>query len=236
MTTTTTVASVNMQVEVPGPEAEAGLRAALEGVDAAGLQEWGRNRNRILRKLRDFSWHRPLRGGGPVVVRKSRYRHIKTRARMLVGAGRVDRVKGRRTLLGPSWATVSTYHDTLLGCITDIIDVHLTAGVQKGKTGYRHDRPKRVRRHKRERRALARLVRERLALGHRVYVVGDTNYHDMHIPGLVSCWDGRPTIGTEGSRTIDIIAGPYMASHVDVVESASDHDHPRATYLEGAPS
>ena len=84
-------------------------------------------------------------------------------------------------------------------------NIHLTAGVQHGKNGYRHDKAsaRRVARHRNERDRLERMVERDQARGHDVEVYGDSNFHKMPIPGLRGWWAVEPDAGTFGDRAID---------------------------------
>ncbi|MBP6526229.1 MAG: hypothetical protein KA249_12560, partial [Dermatophilaceae bacterium] len=99
-------------------------------------------------------------------------------------------------------------------------------------TGYRKDRAHRprVRRHKREVRRIARVARNQRRKGREVYVLGDTNYASLVIPGLISCWQGRPDVGTLGSRAVDHIYATSPANKVRTIATPSDHDAVAATY------
>lgn len=188
-----------------------------ERADVIALQEWGHGRNHLLREtgtvaigpwLRKpkqrgpFTWARGRVGGGPIGVRNSLgWDLLSARAKMLVGPGRMDPAPGRRTWLGPSWATVTRWRRPD-GRVVVLINVHLTAGVQQGKDRYRSDRPARVARHKAERRALERLLTKHRAKGRIVEVYGDSNYHWMSVPGLTPWWVETGG-GTLGARAID---------------------------------
>jgi hypothetical protein len=241
--------------------AEAGLRRTLAApagdqlVDLVGLQEWaGGARNRILRKLgpatffptfrrllrraerkatSGYGWARPALGGPWVGYRAARYVPLFVRSKTLAPAGRLERVPGFRSLLGASKVTVAGFHDLEEDRDTVVVNGHLTRHVQKGR-GYRKNLPKTVARHKRERRALGRVIGYHEKRGRRVYVTVDGNYDGLELEGLVPCWQGHPlpeTGGTLGnSRRVDIIFGPDEAREVLVIPTASDHDAVVAGY------
>ena len=79
-------------------------------------------------------------------------------------------------------------------------------------------------------RRLTRLVRRQLLLGRRVYVAGDTNWDEMPLPPLVSCWSDRRPIGTLGRRTVDVIYAEQAASKVRTLDVGSDHRAVIASY------
>jgi hypothetical protein len=214
-----------------------------------GVQEWAgpkpdltdltRRRRAIDDLLMDatsrtfYKFGRP-KGGGPLVWDSSRYDLQKLYTEQLVGPGFVGHLTGRRDRLGPSLATVGVFVDEVLDEDAALVDVHLTAEVQKGK-GYRTDPDHllRVLRHRRERRALRLLVRRLRRERIRVYVTGDTNYDGMTLPPLISCWVGHPdqeAAGTLGSRTPDYVYGPQRAASVMRIPTRSDHDAVVATY------
>lgn len=233
--------TANFLVTLDGPKVSQRL-AVLAGVcDVLALQEWGPNRNQMLDDLgrlvkwprlrpikpRDeWTFHRPRLGGGPIGVRNSfGETAISCRAVMLAGPGRVDQVDGRRTNLGPSWATrlKSRRAD---GSIVVRYNVHLTAGVQVGKSGYREDRPLRVARHRHEERpSLNRRVERDLEHGYDVEVYGDVNFHQMYVHRLVSWWAVRPHEGTLGPRAIDGIWTGRRPESVTFLPALVDHEH-----------
>lgn len=210
--------SANILVTLDGPAVERRLGDLVERCDVLALQEWPRGRNRLLaalgrllvwpRILRpkprgEWTFHRPRLGGGPIGVRNGLgERALSCKAVALVGPGRMDPAPGRRTLLGPSWAT-RLKSERPDDSIVVRYNIHLTASVQHGKVGYRKDHPKRVARHKAERRALERRIARDHAKGYDVEVYGDVNFHHMPIAGLRGWWPVRPDAGTFGDRAID---------------------------------
>lgn len=187
------------------------------------LQEWPGNRNRLLaaagqlihwprrpgaRKFKprgEWTFHRSRLGGGPIGVRNDQGETPLTfKTKILAGPGFVGRMPGKRSVLGPTRATKlkSRRAD---GSIVVRYCIHLTAGVQEGKVGYRTDPAarRRVARHKRERAKLERLVARDHRRGHDAEVMGDPNFHHMPIEGLTGWWDLAPDAGTFGARAID---------------------------------
>lgn len=253
---TTRVATCNMFNGLPIADAEVGLRSVLQvpdgkQTDIIGLQEWGgAARNNLLRSkfgqlsilpqarkwtplpnvarpVPGYFWARSLLGGGPIGFNSNRFELRFVLARVLVGPGRVDVAKGYRTNLGPSWATVATAFDNLIEDHVTVINFHLTTHVEAGGK-YRPECPLRALRHQKERAALTALAGYHLGTGRRVYVTGDTNFHRMPLPPLVSAFDvlpAKPTGGTLGTRRIDEVYGKHAPVGVQEVESESDHDH-----------
>lgn len=218
--------TANVLVDLNSPRVVARLDRLTDRCDVLALQEWPGGRNGMLndlgrllrwawmRRLRtnrpargEWTFHRARAGGGPIGVRNDLgERALRCKAVMLAGPGYVGRSPGRksRAILGPSWATrlKSRRPD---GSIVIRYVIHLTAGVQAGKAGYRHDEAsaRRVARHRNERDRLERLVERDQARGHDVEVYGDTNYHQMRIPGLYGWWGLEPDAATFRGRAID---------------------------------
>lgn len=229
------IGTANIKDTLGDADVETSLRLWLdEGVELGGLQEFGKQRDHILAKMaktRHLAFGRGEQGGGPLVYNPTRYgllRPIKTKT--LVGGGIVGRLPGRRSKLGPSFATLGVFHDEILGERVTLISAHLTAEVQQGK-GYRTDKAHRarVRRHKAEVRALRRLERRRRLLGNRVLVVMDSNFDGLELPPLTSCWDNRRG-ATLGSRAVDLVFAPQAAESVKTVATKSDHRAVVAVY------
>lgn len=228
------VATANVYSGVTLHQAKAAVTRILDPTDgltgrvnALGLQEWGRGRDRILRRLTGYTHRRSILGGGPIVLDTTRYRVIRHRAHVLAAPGRVDKSPGRRRFLGPSLATVVIAHDTALDEEVTFVNYHLTAEVQAGGD-YRRDRPLRVARHRREVARLERLIARQQAKGRTVYAMGDSNYHGLRLRRLTSAWatpKARALGGTHagGSRQIDDVYGPGPAE-VAIVRIPGDHD------------
>lgn len=224
-------ATANILVTLKGPDVELRLRDLTNRSDVLALQEWPAGRNGMLDNLGrllmwplpsrssqprgEWTFHRARLGGGPIGVRNELGETaLSCRAVMLARPGRVDKVAGRRTLLGPSWCTrlKSRRPD---GSIVVRYNIHLTAGIQIGKTGYRTDRPKRVARHRhQERPSLNRRVVRDLERGFDVEVYGDSNFHQMYVDRLVGWWAIEPTEATLGNRAID---GVWTSRRPDIV-------------------
>ena len=230
------IGTINVFKGLSRKQARAAVQRMLDEADAFGVQEWRRGPSRAgLLRRHGRKARRPLRGGGPVSVRKSRFDLLKVRTAVLHPAGPVDKPphgKKRRRRLGKSKATLGFCYDRVLEQHALLINFHLTAGVQRGKGEYRHDQPLRVVRHRRERRALEDLADRYRRKGWVVYAVGDTNFHGLRLKGFTSCWQGNANIGTLGHRAVDCVFAPEAASDVETYASDSDHKAVVATYFE----
>jgi hypothetical protein len=252
---TTTRGTANLLVTLSVLRVTARFRTLTRRCHVLALQEWPGTRNRLLaaagqlilwprrpgaRKFKvkgDWTFHRSRLGGGPIGVRNDLGETpISCRATILAGPGYVGRSPGRksRAVLGPSYAT--KLKTRLPGGRTKVrYNIHLTAGVQAGKDGYRKDAAsaRRVARHRNERDKLERMVERDLAKGRDVEVYGDTNFHHMPIPGLVGWWPVEPDAGTFGDRAIDgiwtsekpddvqLLAPLIRGEHCSVITKAS---------------
>lgn len=204
--------TANVLVGLTAPHVAARLRVLANRTDVLALQEWPRSRDYLTRDLVPWTFRRPLVGGGPIGVRRELGETVVScRAVLLAGPGYVGRSPGRksRAILGPSIATrlKSRRPD---GTVVVRYNIHLTAGVQASRYGYRTDKAasRRVARHRRERDRIEWLVDRDHARGRVVEVYGDTNFHHMHIPGLVGWWRSpdlaaNPGAPTFGGRAID---------------------------------
>lgn len=210
------VAEANVKATLSLDQAEAAIRKVIEtagrrfgGLDAIVLLETYRRRMRMLRRLEG---EYPLRfhkapGGAPIGIDPDRFEHVRTRPVLLAGLGRVDKSPGRRVILGPNVSTLVIVRERATGDEWAFLSYHLTAEVEhdardRNGDGYRDDRPKRVRRHKLERRRLNRVARRQLRKGRKVRAAGDSNLDLMPIAGLRSAWEGRRNQprGTHGGR------------------------------------
>ena len=190
--------------------------------DVVGLGEWGRSRAGILASFNAYRWRRPVRGGGPLGLRKDRYEKIHCRAVKLVGWTRVEADPGNpRRHLGPSYATQVRAVDRVTGARKAWLLYHLTAGIQDGRGNYKaKSHPKRVRRHRLERAALTHRVAFLQAHGYEVTALGDSNFDGFTIPGLVSA-DPPPDLG---SRAVSDVLAEEEAKSSSAVNDGSDHD------------
>jgi hypothetical protein len=246
MTGQTVVATANVLYELGRRDARAALGDVLETApDLVGLQEWNVTRYQLLRETGSvelgprlsthrrrakkrptagYHWVLPLLGGCAVGARAARFELVESRSRLLSGPGRAERPDHWLNLEPPRIATVATFYDTDRGRTVCLIDYHLAPGVQ-ARGRYRDDRPILAARHRHEVRNLQRIVDERLAAGHVVYAVGDSNFDGLQLSGITSAWHGREDEpGTLGSRRkVDDVHGPGPAASVKLLRSASDH-------------
>lgn len=229
------VGTLNERETVPNKTAEADLHAWLadSAPELAGLNEWSPDRDQILQRLPStMKWTRP-EGHGPVALwNATRYELIRCWGHTLVKAGYVGRLPGRKSNLPASIATCATFQDEVRDEKVGLIVCHLTAEVQNKYGDYHPDasHKARVRRHKKERRALKRLVKRLQRRGCTVFVVGDTNYQDMPLRPLISCWRGKRHEGTLGGRCVDYVYGEDDADHVRTWKGHSDHKAVVAVY------
>lgn len=229
------IASCNMRFTLADGPAEAGLRKVLdESPHIVALQEWGPDRTRILQRIAKdgtYDWARPGGDGGPILWDNDRYVRKSGRGVRLAGTELVGHLIGRKTKLPASIATEIVLDDLEPhGQTVAVINYHLTAEVQMG-ADYRKDLAHRlrVRRHKRERRRLARRARYHLKRGRRTYLCGDGNFDSMQLKGLTNCWDRRPG-GTLGHRAVDIVFADIKPRNVRAIETPSDHKAIVVTY------
>lgn len=227
------VGTMNEQKDLPDPTAEEDLRLWLteDRPHLAGLNEWESGRNYILRRLvkeGTHNWARPV-GGGPVALWQTGLGRelVNCYGHELVGEEFVGRLPGRKSVLPPSITTVAKFTDG-----TALLVTHMTAEVQDRHGNYHDDEchAARVRRHKKERRRLRRLVRKLRRRGWEVYVVGDTNYQDMTLRPLISCWQDKPHQGTLGGRCVDYVYAERESSGVRTFKGRSDHKAVVAIY------
>lgn len=246
------VGTCNAYVVLTNDQAEALLRGYLRNLEPelAGINEWDGPKpdltalakrqavvDRHLERVTDathFRYMRPPGGGNPVVWNSSRYRLLEIHRVELVGAEFVGHLPGRKSRLPATTATLAIFEDLVLGGQVALIVIHLTAEVQVGKD-YRTDLAHRlrVRRHKRERRAVEQLVRDQERAARPVRVVGDTNFDGMTLPPLTSCWAGHTraeAAGTLGRRTVDYVFARGHSSDVQTLPTRSDHDAVVAIY------
>ena len=226
-------ATAHIRETLPHKVAERELAQVLndDNPHIIGVQEWGTSRNPAMKRLahaHGMQWTR-VSGAGPIMW-ADHLRLVKARPVTLARASRMGWLPGRRTHLPASVAALAILTNEY-GHETSVLNVHLTAEVQYG-AGYRTDKAHRarVRRHKREVKAIARIARNQRRKGREVYVLGDTNYASLVIPGLTSCWQGRPDVGTLGSRAVDHVYATSPANKVRTIATPSDHDAVAAIY------
>lgn len=220
---TTRVLTANIQKDVGEEAAGTALDKVLKHADLAALQEFRADRNDILENTRGWVFKRGRGGGPPVGVRVSWGRLLKARRVVLAKSRRVDKVSGRKSVLPDCLATVAIARRHGERRKTVLVSIHLPAHVEFWPGPRRDMHTEAVRR-------LTRLVRRQRLLGRGVFVAGDTNWSEMKLPPLTSCWVGRKPVGTLGRRTVDMIYGELLASDVRTFDVGSDHRAVVAVY------
>jgi hypothetical protein len=246
------VATANVLYTLGAGSARRALAGVLEQEpDLVALQEWHLSRVGLLRESGDvgvvpqvggrlrrsaaaaagaagaapgYLWNSPPMGGCAVGARADRFELVRCRSRMLSTPGRADHPDRWLGVEPPRVATLAVYRERATGRRVSLVDYHLAPGVQ-ARGRYRVDRPRLVRRHRREVGALQRLVGGRLAAGEVVFAAGDSNFDGLRIGGLTSAWEGRERDpGTLGRRRkVDDVHGPGPAQSVVLLASDSDH-------------
>jgi hypothetical protein len=245
----TVVATANILRTLPAAAASHALRVVLDSEpDLVGLQEWGLTRRGLLRStgavqvvpglpggrsgsasLREgYTWYVAAVGGCVVGVRADRYEVLGCRPVLLGRPGRSDSPHRRFGVEPPRVALVVTCRDRLLDEVVHLVDHHLAPGAQRSGR-YDEQRPLTARHHRRQVADLARAVTPLLARGP-TYVVGDSNFHGLDLPGMVSAWQGREGPGTLGRRRVDDVHAPRPPREVRLLETGSDHRAVVATY------
>jgi hypothetical protein len=220
---TARVLTANIQKDVSEEAAGTALDKVLIHADLAALQEFRADRNEILAHTRGWVFKRGRGGGPPVGVRVSWGRLLKARRVVLAKSRRVDAVAGRKSVLPDCLATLGIARQHGERRKTVLVSIHLPAHVEFWP-GPRRDM------HEEAVRRLTRLVRRQQLLGRRVFVAGDTNWNEMKLPPLISCWVGRKPVGTLGRRTVDEVYSDLLASDVRTFDVGSDHRCVVATY------
>ena len=245
MAARTVVATANVRGSLPRDPARRALDLVLDRApDLVGLQEWSVARLPVLResgsaglvphlgvrlprsggaRTVEYVWSSPVVGGCAIGARADRFELTGARLAVLSGPGRAG--KGDRSLVLRRVAAIATYRDRQGDRPVTVVNFHLSSGVQAlGR--YREDRPVVVARHRAEVRRLQALVADRLARGHQVYALGDSNFDGFRLPGLTSAWEGREgEPGTLGPRrkVDDVHVHDGHASSVTLLSSDSDH-------------
>lgn len=246
------IGTANIEVTLTDEQADAALWVVLRHApQLLGVEEWdgpkpalngdawteAKGDSRLAKILANtgYKWARPRTGGNPIVYASKRYGLLNCYAELLHKASFAGHLAGRKSMLPASRATVGIFEDLVLGGTDALVVIHLTAEVQNAAGNYRLDAAHalRVVRHRIERRKVRLLVLELRRAGHRVKVVGDTNFDGMPLPPLVPCWDEHAkaeATGTLGSRTVDYVYADKPASRVTIIPTASDHDAVVAEY------
>ena len=216
------LASHNVWVNLDDTHAEHAVSKVLRyRPDIIGLQEWGRSRRTILRDLGRVTAFPRIRyhvgpphkqagyvfaypiGGQPVGVNAAVLEIVAVRRRKLSA-----KRPGVRATYGTE--LIAQLRDT--GETVAVLNVHPVA---------HHDRPQNKAAHTEAVESIREWAEE--WAGFRRYVMGDMNARNVRIPGLRSCWDGRPAEGTFRGRAIDHIYGIHPFHTVRVVNTTSDH-------------
>lgn len=200
--------------------------------DFGVLNEWNRARDRATRAMLaslGYGYGRPLLGGGPVFWRRTTARKRSIRSKMIAKPGRVGKLPGRRSWLGPSWLTIGKF-DLLEGGkpngSTVVLDgFHMTAEVQMGDH-YRTDPAHRLRvlRHKTERAMVEHVAGRQQDKDPNAEVLpaGDSNFDGMALDGFHNCWEGRHG-GDLGGRAVTQCFASREARLVETFRTNSDH-------------
>lgn len=220
---TTRVLTANIQKDVSEERAGASLEKALEGADLAALQEFKADRNELLKDMPGWVFKRGRRGGPPVGVRRAWGALLKARRIVLAGRRRVIPVPGRKSKLPDNVATLGVVRQHGQRRKTALFSIHLPSHVEHWPGPRREMHEQAVKR-------LRRAIRWQLIRGRRVFVAGDTNWDEMELPPLVSCWRGRKAVGTLGGRTVDMVYAELAAASVRTLNVGSDHRAVIATY------
>ena len=216
------IATHNVWVNLDDTHAEHAVAKVLRyEPDIIGLQEWGRSRRSILRDL-----------GRVTVFPKIRY-HVGPPHKQVgyvfayplggqpvgVNAAKVEIVAVRRRKLSEKRPGVRPTHGTEL--IAQLRETNETVAVLNVHPVAHHDRPENKAAHTEAVESIREWAEEWRQF--RCYVVGDMNARNVKIPGLRSCWEGRPAEGTFRGRPIDHIYGPHPFGTVRTVNTTSDH-------------
>lgn len=224
---TTRVLTANIQKDISEAAAGAALEQALGCADLAALQEFKTNRNELLDDMPGWHIRRGRGGGPPVGVRRAWGRLLKVRRIVLARRRLADRVRGRKSTLPDCVATLGVCRQHGQRRKTALFSIHLPAHVEHWDGPRRDMHADAVKR-------LGRAIRWQRVLGRRVRVAGDTNWDEMELPPLVSCWANRKPVGTLGGRTVDTVYGDEEADDVRTLNIGSDHRAVVATYQEQA--
>lgn len=248
------IATQNTKVTLSDRVAAACLEVALaHDLDVWNGQEWGPNRNDVLddagtmyvagrrqslararqaaTKGTGLLYVRHADGGPPMGLDPYRF-EVRKVERVILAQGRKVRPQpGTRSVLDDNEATLVTAYEPAAGTTRRLLNFHLDAHVEDGASGsYRDPRDPRATMHRQERAAIVKLGVD--------YAAGDTNWHNLELGGLVSCWHGRKPEGTLGKRAIDTIyaRGRHAAKVKTYGTPAREHRLVVAGYPDGKPT
>lgn len=235
----TTLVTANIQHGLPGKVASNALDVVMSfEPHLVGLNEVEGNRNNLLKELGplllpgrievgDFPslagmvWMRLFPGGQVIGVDTSEYEIVGGRPLLLSKGGDVEDVPGRKSRLDDNDASVVHVRNRRTRQREVLILFHLTSHVQEGPNRYRAGARSEM--HRQQRRSLERFIERQQERGRKVWAMGDTNWDEMPLEGLRSCWDGRRALGTHGPRAIDIIYGEDRFKDAATRDIGSDH-------------
>jgi len=221
-------------------EAADALEAVLAaGPDIVGLGEWGPNRRRLLAEQDDYMWLKPGGTHPPIGADKARYRCFSSHGVTLAKGREVERKPGKpsRGVLPDNHATVVVWEEIATGDLVTTICFHLPSGIETGGTWRRIAGvlTKRARMAREAKRKLRKIGQRHWQRRRRVYLLGDTNFHAMHLAPFASCWKSNRLRATHGRRTIDIVyAQQPRALAIEIIPTRSDHKGVVVTYPKGA--
>lgn len=230
------VAYHNIFVGLNRFEAREALESVLEAnPDLVGLGEWGPNRMGILAREDEYEWVKPGASYPPIGAKKSRYRKVSSRGVTLAEGRPVDKKPGKpsRGFLPDNHATVVVWEEIETGHIVTTVCFHLPSGTEAHGAWRRlaGSLTRRARMAREAKRKLRKIARNQWSRGRRVYIMGDTNFDQMKLLPLISCWKGRTARSTHGSRTIDEIYAQRRATRAITLRTHSDHKAVIASYL-----
>ena len=242
------VVTANVQQGLSSSAATRTLGQVLDtGPDVVGLQEWYPRRWRLLTRsgsLRPvpgtrlrlggaqggrMGWYAGVVGGCVVGLDRRRFRLTGCEPLVLSRAGRADRGDTRLGLEAARVAVVARAEERATGRRLAVLGYHLVHGVQRSGR-YREDRPRLADRHRAEVARLSAAVERLRRDGDLVLALGDSNFHGLRLPGLMSAWAGAESgagsaseEGTLGRRQVDDVHASSAASSLETLVTPSDH-------------
>lgn len=203
--------------------------------DIIGLGEWGPSRKEILNGDEDFIWVRPDGLWLPIGASRERYGLVSMGSRLLAKGRRVELKPGgqpSRRVLPDNRASLATFQERATGDLVTVLNVHYPSasshgGILRRIAGALTPRARMARECKR---STSRIVKRQWKAGRRVYVVGDTNIHNIRLTPLISCWKGNKLRPTLNRSTYDVVLAQQPAGRVQLVDGPSDHKGVVASY------